>query len=134
MLGTHAAFVVTYEAHHERIDQIVEASVEVFIFVAFDTNVQVKISIAEMTISNGRKFVLFLLTESRSVFDDLLCRLYALVEVLWHQADVILETVAVADSSWGHLLSEIPDLLELLHILCNYSIDDAILCDVEKLE
>ena len=64
----------------------------------------------------------------------MLCRLYALVEVLWHQADVILETIAVADTSWGYLLSQIPDLLELLHILRNYSVDDTILCYVEKLE
>ena len=63
MLGTHAPFVVTHEAHHERINQIIEAGIEVFILVAFDTNVQVKIAIAEMSISGGRKFVFFLLAE-----------------------------------------------------------------------
>ena len=83
----------------------------------------------------SREDILFLPITERGSFGDALSRgLHAPIVVLRPQAHVILEAVAFLDASWGDLLAQVPQLLELFHVLCNNTIDNAIFSDFEQLE
>ena len=52
MLSAYATSMIPDEGHHEWVDQIVDPFLKVFVFVAWDTAVEVEVSITNVAISN----------------------------------------------------------------------------------
>ena len=52
MLSTYATFMIPDEGHHEWIDQIVNPFLKVCVLVAWDTAVEVKVSITDVAIAD----------------------------------------------------------------------------------
>ena len=124
MLRRDATFRVSHELHDERVDDLVQSLLETRVLKAWADDCEVQISIRQMAVSSSIDRFSFLLAQTRCLAHHFSRLFDYSVVILRFETEVVYEAVATVEVGRGSLLSDHPDLVELLLILRDNSVCD----------
>jgi hypothetical protein len=93
MLRTNTAFCLTCVIHYESIHHLIKPILQVFILIASQTNVQVQVAIAYMTVPDRHDTRFFRFTKQLTVVYNLSGLFNTFIIVFCRQADVVFEAL-----------------------------------------
>lgn len=82
MLGTDASARILHEVHHERFDHVVQLLLQGLVFVAWDSDVQVKVAVSDVAEACRSDLLFLSCGELRGCIDQVLGFIHDLVEIV----------------------------------------------------
>lgn len=111
MFCANTSLEIASVVHHEVVDQCIYSCLQILVAIAWTSNIEMYISIPNVTIANTNNAFLFSISKKGAFIDDFAGFLNKSVIMVCWQADIIFETIAIRDACVGDFLSKEPDLL-----------------------
>lgn len=122
MLCAYASLGSANVVQYKVIDQLMRQLLQFFIAIAREGNIDMTVTVANVTVTHSDDWVLLFLGEPVCFLDEFPCLKNQIVVAILRQSHVELKCVAVSARSWCNTLTNRPYRMSLFIILRNHSI------------
>ena len=105
MFCTYTSFDIPSVFHHEVVDHCVDSCLQILITIAFQSNIEMQISVSNVAIANSNNALLFSIIQKGALINYFAGFFNNFVVMMSWQADIVFETIPVRDACVGNLLS-----------------------------